>query len=92
MPELLMIGKTEYAEILQVSLPTFNRNREKHPEWFAKPVVTMGRERWYIKSILEFHPGIIVPPSVLKTITDDHADEIRLTGKDIKNSAAEVCL
>jgi len=66
MPELLMIGKTEYAEILQISLPTFNRNREKHPEWFAKPVVAMGRERWYVKSILEFHPGIIIPPSILK--------------------------
>ena len=66
MPELLMIGKTEYAEILQISLPTFNRKREKHPEWFAKPVVAMGRERWYLKSILEFHPGIIIPPSILK--------------------------
>ena len=66
MPELLMIGKTEYAEILQISLPTFNRKREKHPDWFAKPVVAMGRERWYLKSILEFHPGIIIPPSILK--------------------------
>lgn len=66
MPELLMIGKTEYAEILQISLPTFNRKRESHPDWFAKPVVAMGRERWYLKSILEFHPGIIIPPSILK--------------------------
>ena len=90
MPELLMIGKTEYAEILQVSLPTFNRKREKHPEWFAKPVVAMGRERWYIKSILEFHPGIIIPPSILKGFNGDSTDRKRTDSEDINNSSTEV--
>ncbi len=86
MPELLMIGKTEYAEILQVSLPTFNRKREKHPEWFAQPVLAMGRERWYIKSLLEFHAGIIIPPSILKGYNGDSTDGIRTGSEDISNS------
>lgn len=69
MPEEIMVGKTDYAAILHASLNTFNTNLEKHPEWFAKPVVIMGKHRWYLQDILDFHPGIKIPSSVSRKIS-----------------------
>ena len=50
----------------------------------------MGRERWYLKSIMEFHPGIIIPPSILKGYNGDSTDRKRTDSEDINNSYTEV--